>query len=182
MDNTYSYLKPYCHRPGNSNNPTALISPFNSFGELYDGELAEAERILGQPFPKELKDFYKEIGVGKLMKSHNSPSDYHFSAVNEILSPISAANFAKGILFWEGQENWMAESAYEDLEPGDLPFFEIGDSCSFLLMKLNSDNPNAVWTHTGIKIEDSFEKFIWSLYYESPDFYGDIIEAAIKSK
>ena len=50
-----------------------------------------------------------------------------------------------GILQHPEEEYYMAESAYEDLEPGELPFFEIGDSSSFLIMKLNSDNPNAVW-------------------------------------
>ena len=43
-------------------------------------------------------------------------------------------------------------------------------------MKLNSDNPNAVWALGNIKIEDSFEKFIWRLYYEDPTYYGQIIE------
>jgi hypothetical protein len=65
----------------------------------------------------------------------------------------------------------MSYSTYELLEPGDLPFFEIGDSSSFLLMKLNSDNPNAVWDYD-LTICDSFEEFIWRLYYESPSFYG----------
>lgn len=170
MDNKYSYLKAYCHHPGNSNTPKALISPFNSFGELYDGELEKAEKILGQEFPGELKNFYKEIGVGKLMKPHKVPPDYSFSGVNEILSPIAAANFSKGILFWNGQENWMSESAYEDLNPGDLPFFEIHSSEYFLVMKLNSDNPKAVWDGN-TKITDSFEEFMHRLYYESPIFY-----------
>ena len=67
-------------------------------------------------------------------------------------------------------------------EPGDLPFFEIGDSCRFLLMKLYSNNPNAIWTFGNIKIEDSFERFIWRLYYESPWFYDDIIEAHYANK
>ena len=51
-------------------------------------------------------------------------------------------------------------------------------------MKLNSDNPNAVWTdgYSPIKIEDSFEKFIWRLYYESPWFYDDFIEAYYAQK
>ena len=60
----------------------------------------------------------------------------------------------------------------ELLQPGDLPFFEIADSSSFMVMKLRSDNPNAVWSDCGVKIEDSFEKFIWRLFYEDPGFYG----------
>jgi hypothetical protein len=70
----------------------------------------------------------------------------------------------------------IIDSFYEDLEPGDLPFFEMYDSSYFLVMKPHSDNPNAIWTISNIKIEDSFEKFIWRLYYESPEFYGKIID------
>ena len=43
-------------------------------------------------------------------------------------------------------------------------------------MKLNSENPNAVWDWD-TKIEDSFERFIWRLYYEDPGYYGEIITA-----
>ena len=64
----------------------------------------------------------------------------------------------------------MAESAYELLQPGDLPFFEISDSSSFMVMKLNSDNPNAVWFMGHEKIEESFERFIWNLYYDDPSY------------
>ena len=75
----------------------------------------------------------------------------------------------------------IIDSFYELLEPGDLPFFEIADSSSFLLMKPFSDNPNAVWDYD-LKIEDSFEKFIWRLYYESPSFYEGIIGEHYKNK
>ena len=66
----------------------------------------------------------------------------------------------------------IIDSFYELLEPGDLPFFEIGDSSSFMVMKPHSDNPNAVWYMGVEKIEDSFEKFIWRLYYEDPSYYA----------
>lgn len=167
----FEYLKPYCMQKIN------LIAPFNSFGDLYEGELEEAENLLGREFPNQLRKFYKEIGCGTLQKPDIVPKDYKFYGANEILPPLDVVNFSKGILFWEGQQHWMAEPTYELLSPGDLPFFEICDSSQFLIMKLNSDNPNAVWTDCStIKIEDSFEKFIWRLYYESPGFYGDIIE------
>lgn len=179
--NNYEYLKPFCTQ-ADPNNPRILVAPYNLFGALYPGELEEAESILGQSFPSQLREFYLQIGVGCLMKPYNAPNDYDFSNKNDILSPIAAANFSKGILEWEDQDlSYMQESTYELLEPGDLPFFEIGDSTRFLIMKLYSDNPNAIWAFGNIKIEDSFEKFIWRLYYESPWFYDDIIEAHYKN-
>ena len=175
IDGTYNYLKPYCKQPNGTEKKRVLVAPYNLFGPLFQGELEEAEVILGRSFPDQLRKFYVDIGVGSLMKPHNAPEGYDSSVKNDILSPIAAANFSKGILEWEDQDlSYMKESTYELLEPGDLPFFEMYDSSHFLLMKLNSDNPNAVWFYD-TKIEDSFEKFIWRLYYESPSYYGDLM-------
>jgi len=162
----FKYLKPYCMPKG------PLTSPYNSFGDLYPGELEKAEQLMGTRFPEQLRIFYLEIGIGCLQKPHIVPENYTFYGANEILPPLVAANFSKGILRWDGQDNWMSESIYELLEPGDLPFFEIGDSSSFMVMKPHSDNPNAVWYMGVEKIEDSFEKFIWQLYYEDPSYYA----------
>jgi hypothetical protein len=155
----------------------------NSFNLLPEEEILEAEKNLGCSFPSQLRKFYEEVGCGTLQNPHIVPEDYKFSSANEILPPLDVVNFSKGILFWEGQNHWMAEATYELLSPGDLPFFEIADSTRFLIMKPNSDNPNAVWIDSStVKIEDSFEKFIWRLYYESPWFYDDIIEKYYASK
>ena len=43
-------------------------------------------------------------------------------------------------------------------------------------------NPNGLRSGDRARIEDSFEKFIWRLYYESPSFYDDIIEDYYKDK
>ena len=160
------------------------LGNYNVFSPVSNKEIKEAEEILRCPFPDQLANFYRTIGCGNITTSVDQQNKPSTIDGNEILPPIVAARFAKGILRWENQTmHWMAESTYELLEPGDLPFFEIGDSTNFLVMKLNSDNPNAIWTDgLPIKIEDSFEKFIWRLYYESPSYYGDIIEAALKNK
>ena len=148
------------------------IEENNVFFPVREEEVQKAEGLLGFEFPSQLKEFYKKIGYGHLTTPHNPPEGYSFCNSNEILPPLVAANFSKGILRWDGQDNWMSESTYELLEPGDLPFFEIGDSSSFMVMKPHSDNPNAVWYMGVEKIEDSFEKFIWQLYYEDPSYYA----------
>jgi hypothetical protein len=76
------------------------------------------------------------------------------------------------ILQNEGDQ-YMSSEAYEDLQVGDLPVFEIGDSSSFMIMKPLSENPNAVWYMGMEKIEDSFERFIWKLYHIGPSYYAD---------
>lgn len=171
----YEYLKQYCgYNPGQ-----VLISPFNSFGSLYPNELQEAEEFLGMTFPSELREFYTTIGVGSLQKPHIVPDNYKFYNKNDILPPMVAARFAKGILSWENQDAelyYMSESTYESLSPGDLPMFEVGDGTYFMIMRPKSDNPNTVYTDNGIKIEDSFERFIWRLYYEDISFFDKIVD------
>jgi len=74
----------------------------------------------------------------------------------------------------QGQSSGViSEEAHELLQPGDIPFFEISDSSSFMFMKTKSDNPNAVWYMGAIKIENSLEEFIHNLYYKGPAYYAD---------
>jgi hypothetical protein len=61
-------------------------------------------------------------------------------------------------------------------KPGDLPFFELQDGSAFLTMQPLSANPNAVYRHHDIKIEDSFERFIWRMYYEDPRYFDAIVQ------
>jgi hypothetical protein len=170
MDHPYSYLLPYIPGTGKDN--------ANWFRTISKIEISLSEREIGQQFPSELRCFYEKIGFGMLRSPHIAPQNYKFYSSNLILPPRIVADYMNGIITHPGEDLfWMSESAYELLSPGDLPFFEIGDSSSFMVMKLQSENPNAVWSDCGVKIEDSFEKFIWRLYYESPSYYGDIIEA-----
>ena len=168
----YDFLLSYLNPPKNISGKQR-----NWFYSIKSQDITDAEKNVGILFPSQLKEFYSLIGYGSLSISCNAPENYIFSNANLILSPDMIEN-----ILLKGVENdYMIDSTYELLEPGDLPFFEIGDSTRFLLMKLNSDNPNAVWCYD-IKIEDSFDKFIWRLYYESPWFYDDIIEAHYKNK
>lgn len=169
MSNKYEYLKKFV----NNTNETG-----NKFYSLKEDEIKLAEKSLSIVFPDQLKDFYKEIGYGFLDTPHDLIEGQNFYNTNRINSPDMIEE-----ILCEGQESGLISSdAYELLESGDIPFFEIGDSSSFLVMKANSDTPNTVWTDTGVKIEDSFEKFIWRLYYEDPGYYGQIIESYYKDK
>lgn len=175
----------------------------NVFFSVSEKEIEEAEQLLGFSFPEQLRKFYRVIGYGSLTTPDNPPAGYDFFNSNTILPPLVVAVFFRLIIehhkkpedertslevllnldkfYTVFQGHSISIDGLELLEPGDLPFFEIGDSTRFLIMKLYSDNPNAIWAFGNIKIEDSFEKFIWRLYYESPWFYDDIIEAHYKN-
>ncbi|MGI4851121.1 MAG: SMI1/KNR4 family protein [Janthinobacterium lividum] len=171
----YDYLKSY-HR-------NHLRGYHNWFDNINRKEIEEAETILHSNFPSQLRKFYEEIGYGFLQRPHYLRDDknYDFFSTNRICPPLVISHFYQGILEHQIEEKeealeyddeWLALGALEMMEPGDLPFFEISDSSSFMIMKLHSDNPNAVWFMGAEKIEDSFERFIWRLYYENPKYYA----------
>lgn len=145
----------------------------NSFSPVNIEEIIKAEKDLGYQFPSELRQFYQEIGYGCLTTPKDPPQDYDFCNKNMILHPLVVSGFRQGITANHEFECYMMDDVYEDLESGDLPVFEIGDSSSFMIMKPLSDNPNAVWYMGSEKIEDSFERFIYRLYHESPTYYAD---------
>ncbi|WP_010299842.1 SMI1/KNR4 family protein [Candidatus Odyssella thessalonicensis] len=181
MDNTYEYLKKYNWQ--NYGKSIVRIGRDNIFYDCSLEEIQRAEEQLGRNFPSELRSFYLSIGYGHLTTKSGEQEDAIFPNSNEILPPHIAVDYMQGIIEHpEEDPYYMSPDTYEDLEPGDLPFFEIGDGSSFMVMKLNSKNPNAVWSDCGVKIEDSFERFIWRLYYEDPSFYGPIIEAYYAKK
>ena len=173
MVTLYSYLQPY--KWNNYIGKNITIGENNIFYDLTKAEIDTAEQKLQMQFPNQLRQFYQEIGYGHLTNSKDDKEHHYIS--NEILPPLIAVDYMQGIIEHPGEEYYMSASTYEDLQPGDLPFFEIGDSSSFMVMKLNSDNPNAVYSDCGVKIEDSFERFIYRLYHEDPAYYGDIIDA-----
>jgi len=172
----YEYLKKYIPG-GNEIND-------NWFVPLYKRDILEAEKYLGFSFPSLLKDFYLNIGYGCLRSPHDPPKDYKFYGKNEILPPLVAAHFYKGIIehhtIEEKQEAlnydedyWFSHETLEYTTPGDLPFFEIGDSSSFLMMKPQSEFPNTVYDIGGDIVEKEFKDFIWKLYYKDPSYYSE---------
>ena len=148
MNSKYNFLKPYV---GYNNLKGTYFLP------IKPAQISKAEEKIGTNFPNQLKDFYIEIGEGILSCGEKYPEMYINTGGNLILPPLVAAAFYKPL---EGDnrpedeyvpidsgdgEHYMAAMTYEILQPGDLPFFEIGDSTRFLVMKPYSENPNAVW-------------------------------------
>ncbi len=164
---SYEYLKKYIGDQSLNGNWFLPVS---------EKEVLEAELQLGIRFPSELKNFYREIGSGFLAGGCISSRDKIYSVSNHIFSPQQLSN----IVLLGSDSGLIVPGASEYMTPGDLPFFEIGDSESFLVMKPRRENPNAIYDEGGILIEKTFEKFIYRLYYESPSFYEDIIQKAMK--
>jgi antitoxin YxxD len=166
---SYDYLKPFvCEL-------SKVRHHQNYFYPVSEKELLQAEKKIGFTFPDELRRFYQEIGAGSLSLSLGQPENRYSVGSNIIIAPEHLEDVMTGTLINEETGLYFSRDAFEDLQPGDLPFFEISDSSNYLIMKVTSENPNAVWAFGDLKIEDSFERFIWRLYHERSDFYSDFI-------
>ncbi len=70
----YSFLESYiCRRYTGERN--RLNS--NIFYEVSEQEICDAEQRLGFSFPSEIRQFFKEVGVGSLTTPHKPPFARH---------------------------------------------------------------------------------------------------------
>jgi hypothetical protein len=137
----------------------------NGFYDVKLEEVERSEKRLGFSFPPQLKTFYEEIGYGFFRNNHDlSVTDNTFA--NRLLDPESAADIK--LLGYESGQILPSVKFAED----EIPIFEIADGANFFVMKPESNTPNAVYHFMdGGLIEESLERFIWRLYYESPLYY-----------
>jgi len=152
----FDYLKKYI-------NNNELMR--NRFHQLTLDEIEDVEKRLGYRFPLQLRSFYQEVGFGTFQNNHDlSVTDNTFA--NRLLDPESAADIK--LLGYESGQILPSVKFAED----ELPIFEVADGANFFVMKPQSDKPNAVYEFEGGDlIEESLERFIWRLYYESPLYY-----------
>jgi hypothetical protein len=158
--------------------PSATDDYTNIFYNIQKEEIEECECRMGFPFPDELRQFYWQIGAGILDTDKFGTIENNNSNTNRILRPYHLASIIEGVYVDEEIDLYFSKDFSSLLEHGDLPFFEMYDSSQYLILKSLSENSNAVWYHK-IKIEDSFERFIWRLYNEDINFHNKIIESYI---
>jgi hypothetical protein len=139
--------------------------PGISFYAVSDSKLAEAERRLGFTFPNQLRTLYSKIGYGFIDKS---PITGKSAVQNYVVPPTLVAELMAlsdppplPVPDYGAPRNGFPE--------GCLPFLDMGDG-SFLYLKPQSDNPNAVWGVRGDKLicNDLVEFF--ARLYEDPWF------------
>ena len=164
----YQYLEEYI----GPHDHAVKVWQENSFLPVISKDIKEVERKTGIHFPESLKKFWLNIGCGNLTVGKESDKEHEYYHANCILSPEQIAD----IMLLKDESEFVIPGLSEYFEEGyikddDIIFFEIGDMSSFLVMKPNSDKPNAVYDMIGRVIEEDFERFIWRLYHESPDYY-----------
>jgi antitoxin YxxD len=116
----FEFLKKYIT---NENNPN-LSKYKHLFFNVDEKEITRAEKRMDLKFPKELRDFYLEIGYGFLC-NHDK------KGFNRIMDPLSVADFRLGEGIYEYDPD---REMYDNMN--SLVFFEISEG-TYLTIRLN---------------------------------------------
>jgi hypothetical protein len=134
----------------------------SGFWGVSENDLRVVESELGEGIPSQLREFYKEVGVGTIRDAEIIEG---FS-YNNILFPQHLPKVVSGKCKWL--------MPYAEIQPDTLPFFE-RDVDLFLCLHPHSDNPNAVWWMWGDKICDSLVEFFQKLV-DDPDWFNPPVD------
>ncbi|WP_028402820.1 SMI1/KNR4 family protein [Ectobacillus panaciterrae] len=129
------------------------------FYPLPQGEIEEAEQLLNLKLPKELREFYKEIGYGFLKTDRRT-------FINRIFDPISLADFRLRQYDYENNPNLEGVDDEES-----IVFFEVTE-LSFLTIKFRQENElgQCPIYYGRKKIAESLEEFMNKMESQ-PDYY-----------
>lgn len=129
----------------------------NKFYKLKEETINRAQEELGIILPRELKDFYKQIGYGFL---HSKI--YRF---NRIMSPNCLCEFR----FRKGQYDDSELEIYEEYEKNTLIFFEMSEG-SYLSIGFTKNNNSKIYDGK-TKIANSLKEFLEK--YQEDEKYFD---------
>jgi antitoxin YxxD len=126
----------------------------HKFYPLDISEVDEAEKRLNRKFPKELREFYLQIGYGFMCINQ-------YSFTNRIMDPHAIADLILGEDIWEDYYYLVDEIAEQ---PHRFPFFDVGND-SLIFFDLSQETREGIHPvdYTGIIIAESFEDFLRKL-------------------
>ena len=154
----YEFLRQYVNGP--KQEP-------NSFVPLESDEVPQAEARLGFTLPKQLKEFYREVGCGFLLAPEGADTTdnrWVRDNINRVVDPSELADLYLGKCVWGPREGFL---------PGLLPFFEVGDG-TFLVLKIDADSdPGVYWPDGRNRVAPDLARFFHALY-KDPSFYLEL--------
>ncbi len=133
----------------------------NSFYQVTENEIKEIEKDLDLKFPKELVNFYIEVGYGFIKGSEFN--------INRIMDPYSVRDFRFRI---NDFEFYPDIEIYDEFENNKLIFFE-GSESALISIELNEKNSSPVYYYD-IQIATSLEEFFKKIE-ENDKYYLELL-------
>ncbi|PNP92544.1 hypothetical protein BMT55_08220 [Listeria newyorkensis] len=122
-------------------------NPENSFYPLKQEDIEQVEKELGLTFPKELRQFYSEIGYGFF-----KGSEYQ---INRLMDPESVRDFRLRV---DDYEFYPDIEIFDEVEKDKLVFFE-GDESTTILIGLGEGESSPIYLFDTL-IADSLKEFL----------------------
>ncbi|AYJ89957.1 SMI1/KNR4 family protein [Bacillus safensis] len=133
----------------------------NSFYPVTENEIKEVEKELDLKFPKELVNFYMEVGYGFIKGSEFNN--------NRIMDPYSVRDFRLRV---NDFEFYPDIEIYDEFENNKLIFFE-GSESALMSIELNEKNSSPVYYYD-IQIATSLEEFLRKIE-ENDKYYLELL-------
>ncbi|WP_026906912.1 SMI1/KNR4 family protein [Paucisalibacillus globulus] len=133
----------------------------NIFYPVTENEIKEVEKELDLKFPKELVNFYIEVGYGFIKGSEFN--------INRIMDPYSVRDFRLRV---NDFEFYPDIEIYDEFENNKLIFFE-GSESALMSIELNENNRSAVYYYD-IQIATSLEEFFRRIE-ENDKYYLELL-------
>lgn len=133
----------------------------SSFYPVTENEIIEVEKELNLIFPKELVNFYKEVGYGFI-----NGSEFN---INRIMDPYSIRDFRLRV---NDFEFYPDIEIYDEFENNKLIFFE-GSESALISIELN-DKSSSVIYYYDIQIASSLEEFLRKIE-EDDKYYLELV-------
>ncbi|WP_375090102.1 SMI1/KNR4 family protein [Peribacillus sp. RS7] len=133
----------------------------NSFNPVTENEIKEVEKELDLKFPKELVNFYIEVGYGFIKGSEFN--------INRIMDPYSIRDFQLRV---NDFEFYPDIEIYDEFENNKLIFFE-GSESALMSIDLNENNRSPVYYYD-IQIATSLEEFLRKIV-ENDKYYLELL-------
>ncbi|MFS0656943.1 SMI1/KNR4 family protein [Bacillus sp. 179-C3.3 HS] len=137
------------------------VNQENSFYPVTENEIKEVEKELDLKFPKELVNFYLEVGYGFIKGTEFN--------INRIMDPYSVRDFRLRV---NDFEFYPDIEIYDEFENNKLIFFE-GNESALMSIELNENNRSAVYYYD-IQIATSLEEFLRKIE-ENDKYYLELL-------
>lgn len=137
------------------------VNQENDFYPVAENEIKEVEKELDLKFPKELVNFYIEVGYGFIKGSEFN--------INRIMDPFSVRDFR---LRMNDFEFYPDIEIYDEFESDKLIFFE-GSESALMSIDLNEKDSSPVYYYD-IQIATSLEEFFKKIE-ENDKYYLELL-------
>lgn len=139
----FDFLKQYIIK----NQKVDISNMKHCFYKVSTEEIQEAENRIAFEFPKELKEFYSQIGYGFICKDDTSHT-------NRLTFPEDIADriLYKGDIYdyLQDEDEWLED---------ELPFFNLDGEDGWITIKLSGQDKDSIF-YFGEKIAQSLEEFL----------------------